>query len=210
MNFSFFIGITGASGSGKTTILNEYSRAFQEYEPSVISLDNYYHPLENQLVDENGVVNFDLPSAFDMHQFFSDLEQLRNGKEILRKEYDFNNEQANENEIRVKPSRLVFIEGLFVLENEKLRSQIDYHVYVKANQAVSFQRRLKRDLIERGIPEETIHYQWNNHVCIANEKYLFPHEGKADIIIDNSIHYHKDLQQSILEIKSRLEIIPHA
>lgn len=210
MNRLFFIGITGASGSGKTTILKEFYSAFEEYEPSIISLDNYYHPLEKQQLDENGVVNFDLPSAFNMEQFFSDLDQLCNGLEIIVKEYDFNNKKAPFNKVVIKPSKLIFIEGLFVLQNEQLRKQVNYHIYIKADEEISLKRRIERDMNERGISEETIHYQWNNHVRVANEKFLFPYEQDADIVIDNSIHYQEDFQRSVMEIRSKLEIITNA
>lgn len=210
MKISFVIGITGASGSGKTTILKEYAEAFAAYRPAVISLDNYYHPIEKQKVDENGVVNFDLPTAFNMEQFFIDFQNLINGIEVVQREYDFNNSNASFQEVVIKPSKLLFIEGLFVLQNQRLKSEIDYHVFVKANEHTSFERRLNRDTIERGITKDMVKYQWLNHVKVANEKYLYPYENEADMVIDNSIHYQHDFQRSIADISSLLEVISDA
>lgn len=207
MDTPFLIGITGASGSGKTTIIEAYSRAFANFEPSIISLDNYYHPLEKQEMDENGVVNFDLPSAFDMKRFFKDLDDLICGKEILIKEYDFNNEEANYKEVLIKPSKMLLIEGLFVLHNQDLKRKAHFHIFIKASESIRFERRLKRDIEERGISEETITYQWQHHVKKANQKYLYPYEQEADFVIDNSIHFQSDLNRSILEIRSKLEVI---
>ena len=204
---SFLIGITGASGSGKTSLLNAYSSAFGELTPSVISLDNYYHPIEKQSTDENGVVNFDLPTAFDIERCLTDLESLSNGIEVVQKEYNFNNDKAEYKEIVIKPSSLIFLEGIFVLYDRQLSSMANYHVYIKAEDSIRYKRRLKRDIIERGIPEEIVSYQWNNHVRIANEKYLIPYENEADIIINNSVHFQDDLNKSVLEIRKKLEII---
>ena len=62
---SMIIGICGGSGSGKTTLLNRLKEEFKHSNPSVISLDNYYLPIEKQEKDDNGKVNFDLPTALD-------------------------------------------------------------------------------------------------------------------------------------------------
>ena len=73
------IGICGGSGSGKTTLLNKLKAEFKDLEPSIISLDNYYLPIEQQKKDENGKVNFDLPSALDREKISADLSKVING-----------------------------------------------------------------------------------------------------------------------------------
>ena len=55
------IGICGGSGSGKTTLLRRLAEELNAENPAVFSMDNYYHPIERQAVDQNGVINFDLP-----------------------------------------------------------------------------------------------------------------------------------------------------
>ena len=78
----FVIGICGGSGSGKTTLLKKLSNFYGHAEVSVLTMDNYYLPIEEQIKDENGVVNFDLPSALNETQLCSDLEQIVNGNTI--------------------------------------------------------------------------------------------------------------------------------
>jgi len=83
------IGICGGSGSGKTTLLNRLAEYYTEYNPSVFSMDNYYKPIEEQSIDTNGKVNFDLPSALNKELLVKDLKRLVGGKSIEVFEYQF-------------------------------------------------------------------------------------------------------------------------
>ena len=76
------IGICGGSGSGKTTLLNRLYSKYKDLQPSVFSMDNYYRSIDHQLIDKNGEVNFDLPTALDQDKLVSDLQKLVNGEEI--------------------------------------------------------------------------------------------------------------------------------
>ena len=78
-NIKLIIGITGGSGVGKTTLIN---RLYNEFDGKIttLSLDNYYKPIAEQAIDENGVTNFDLPSGLDTSQLESDLNLLLDNK----------------------------------------------------------------------------------------------------------------------------------
>ena len=52
-NKPFIIGISGGSGSGKTTFVKELSSRFSETQVCILSQDNYYKPREEQFIDEN-------------------------------------------------------------------------------------------------------------------------------------------------------------
>ena len=92
----FIIGITGGSGSGKTSFIREMRKRFSEEELCIISQDDYYHPREQQLTDDKGYKNFDLPGSIDSDAFANDIKLLGNGKTIHRKEYTFNNENVQQ------------------------------------------------------------------------------------------------------------------
>ena len=103
------IGICGGSGSGKTTLLNRLFREFGHLNPSVFSMDNYYLTIDNQHIDENGVYNFDLPTALDHSKLITDLQQLISGEEIVVKEYHFNSPPDKNVSVTVKPSDLIIV-----------------------------------------------------------------------------------------------------
>ncbi|MEQ9230402.1 MAG: GTP-binding protein, partial [Cyclobacteriaceae bacterium] len=63
MKKPYVVGITGCSGSGKTYLLNRLVQNFSSSEMVVLSMDNHYKPIDQQVRDENNVVNFDLPES---------------------------------------------------------------------------------------------------------------------------------------------------
>ena len=69
MDRPFIIGITGGSGSGKTSLIRKLKNAFTEGSITVLSQDDYYVPMEEQFVDDHGVHNFDLPTAINILEF---------------------------------------------------------------------------------------------------------------------------------------------
>ena len=69
----YIVGITGGSGSGKTTFLKKLSEGYTANEVCILSMDNYYKPRTQQVFDENGVQNFDLLESIDMNSFLKIL-----------------------------------------------------------------------------------------------------------------------------------------
>ena len=115
------IGICGGSGSGKTTILNRLYSEFKELEPSVFTMDNYYRSIDEQVLDHNGEVNFDLPTALDRDRLSSDLARLVKGEQVVVKEYHFNSPPDKHVLITIKPSELLIVEGLFLFHYPEVR-----------------------------------------------------------------------------------------
>lgn len=188
------IGICGGSGSGKTTLLKRLAEYYQEYEPSVFSMDNYYKPIEEQKKDKKGIVNFDLPSALDEKKLVTDLQKLVSGEPIEVFEYQFNASHKHVL-ITIEPSELLIVEGLFVFEYEKVRSMIDFGIFVDVDPSIQLDRRIYRDQESRGYTRAEILYQWDNHVVPCYDKYLAPHETKADFIYHNDSRAENDFNR---------------
>lgn len=181
------VGICGGSGSGKTTLLKRLAEHFQGLNPTVFSMDNYYLPLEQQFVDENGQVNFDLPSALDQEKLVHDLFQLKAGNAIEVKEYHFNAPPGKNVLITLEPSPLIIVEGLFLFHYEEVRKLLDFSIFMQVEPAVQLDRRLYRDQETRGYTREAILYQWNNHVLPCFEQFLHPYRDGADFLFVNEL-----------------------
>ena len=198
------IGICGGSGSGKTTLLNRLFREFGHLEPSVFSMDNYYLTIDKQFVDENGVYNFDLPTALDNEKLTSYLEKLVSGEEIIVKEYHFNSPPDKNVLVTVKPSRLIIVEGLFLFHYEKVRSLLDYSVFIHVDPEIQLDRRLYRDQESRGYSREEVLYQWENHVKPCYENYLLPYEKEASFRFRNDRNADEDFALLASEISAEI------
>ena len=199
------IGICGGSGSGKTTLLNRLADHYKEYSPSVFSMDNYYKSIELQEKDEKGVVNFDLPTALDQEKMENDLLKLIGGESIEVFEYQFNAGNKKHVLITIDPSELLIVEGLFVFEYETVHKLLDFSIFVDVDPSIQLDRRIYRDLESRGYSRSEILYQWENHVTPCYEKYLAPHETKADFIYHNDSRSERDFNRLLAVLE---EILP--
>ncbi|MEZ4798514.1 MAG: hypothetical protein R2809_01805 [Flavobacteriales bacterium] len=198
------IGIAGGSGSGKTTFLRAILERFTSDQVALVSQDNYYLPKHEQLIDENGITNFDLPTSIDRAHFYRDMVDLVEGKSLEILEYNFNNPEWIPEPIFVHPAPVIIMEGLFVFHYEEIRNQLDYMVYIDAHHDNRLERRINRDAKERGYPEHEVRYQWANHVRPAELQYLEPYKSNCQLIVDNNHQFDEGLNALISFIQSRL------
>lgn len=199
------IGICGGSGSGKTTLLKRLSQHFQELNPSVFSMDNYYKPIHFQHVDEHGEVNFDLPTALNEEHLVGDLQQLSIGEPIEVIEYHFNAPPDKNVLITINPSDLVIVEGLFLFHYPGVRNSLDFSIFIDVDLDVQLDRRLYRDQETRGYTRESILYQWKNHVTPCYNNYLLPYKGEANFIFRNDAHADEDFATLVGILETKLK-----
>lgn len=198
------VGICGGSGSGKTTLLKRLATSFSDKNPSVFSMDNYYLPIERQLNDHNGIVNFDLPTALDEQRLTEDLRTLAKGDPIEVKEYHFNSPPDKNVLITLNSSELIIVEGLFLFHYEGVRNLLDYSIFVDVDPVIQLDRRLYRDQETRGYTREAIIYQWDNHVLPCYENYLHPYKKDASFVFRNDHRADDDFNVLEQEIKAKL------
>lgn len=199
------IGICGGSGSGKTTLLKRLSQHYAQLSPSIFSMDNYYKPIHYQHIDENGQVNFDLPSALNEEQLITDLHLLHRGEPIEVKEYHFNAPPNKHVLITVNPSDIIIVEGLFSFHYNEVRALIDLSIFIDVDLDVQLDRRLYRDQETRGYTREAILYQWKNHVVPCYENYLLPYREDADFLFRNDAHADEDFATLVALIDEKLK-----
>ena len=198
------IGICGGSGSGKTTLLKRISEALAHLKPSIFSMDNYYLPIEKQAKDENGIVNFDLPSALDRERLYQDLKTLVSGTPVEVKEYHFNAPPDKNVLITIQPSPLIIVEGLFLFHYREVKELLDFTIFMDVDPKIQLDRRLYRDQETRGYSREAILYQWDHHVLPCFNKYLKPYETEADFRFHNGDHTDDEFERLMYEINKRL------
>lgn len=204
MNKPYVIGITGGSGSGKTTFIKHLREAFDFSELCVLSQDEYYRPRHEQLTDAKGVKNFDLPKSIDKKAFKNDLEALISGAEVTRREYTFNNELKTPGMLVFKPAPIIIVEGIFVFHFKKIRSLLDLRVFLHAKENLKVIRRIKRDQVERNYPIDDVLYRYEYHVLPTFERYILPYKEEADLIINNNENFSKGLEVLIGFIRNKL------
>lgn len=205
MNKPYIIGIAGGSGSGKTFFLKCFLEHFTADEVSLVSQDDYYIPVaHNMTKEENKEYNFDLPATIDHEHFQQDISKLLNKEVILKQEYTFNNPDAIPKMIEIKPAPILIVEGLFILHFKDISELLDLKVFIDADEDIALQRRLKRDLMERGYSHDDVMYKWINHVVPAYKEYLLPYKDECDRVITNNTHVAEDIMVITEEISADL------
>ena len=182
----YVIGVAGGSGSGKTFFLNCFLNHFTEDEVCLVSQDDYYKNVGEMSPEEISLHNFDLPSCIEIEQFEQDVNDLLAFKTVYKQEYTFNNRDAVPKILEIKPAPILIIEGLFIYHYQNIDRVFDYRIFIDTDTEIALERRLNRDLLERGYSEEDVMYRWKNHVMPAYQEFLFPHRKRCDKTINNS------------------------
>ncbi|WP_346867319.1 MULTISPECIES: uridine kinase [unclassified Clostridium] len=182
------IGITGGTGSGKSTIAKEICKSFDGNCIAMIEQDCYYKDQSHLTMEDRVKTNYDHPYAFDTALLVNHLKSLIDGKAIEKPQYDFEVHNRKKETILVEPREIVIVEGILVLEDESLRDMLDIKIYVDTDADVRFIRRLVRDLNERGRTVDSVITQYLTVVKQMHEQFTENTKKYADIIIPEGGH----------------------
>lgn len=181
------IGIAGGSGSGKSTFTNRLKKEFGD-QVTVIYHDNYYKSNDGVPFEIRMKENYDHPDAFETDLLIRHLKALRRGETIQCPVYDYAQHNRTDRTIELKPSRIIIVEGILVLENPELRSLFDIKIYVEADADERIIRRIIRDVKERGRHVEDISEQYLTTVKPMHYLYVEPTKAMADIVINSGMN----------------------
>ena len=181
------IGIAGGTGSGKTTITKRIMKEFGN-DVSVLYHDNYYKRHDELSYAERTKLNYDHPNAFDTDLLVQHLEALRRGETIECPVYDYTVHNRSDKTIRVKPAKVVVVEGILIFADPELCKRMDVKIFVDTDADVRILRRIVRDTRDRGRDLESIVTQYLATVKPMHEMFVEPSKRNADIIIPTGGH----------------------
>jgi uridine kinase len=180
------IGISGGSGSGKTTIIRRIAEKVSDFV--FIPQDNYYRSAENISNTNITDFNFDHPDAFDTSLLLDHLKALKEGKSIEMPTYDFVHHRRAAETTVVNPSRVILVEGIMVFFEKEIRDMMDLKIYVDTPDDIRFIRRLERDVTDRGRTMASVIKQYLEVVRPGHYMFIEPTKEFADIIIPEGGH----------------------
>jgi uridine kinase len=195
------IGIAGASGSGKTTLAAELAL---ELSGVYFPIDNYYRDLSHLPFSERIKQNFDDPALLESSLLAEHVGGLARGETIHRPLYDFScHTRVPDRTETVAPGAFVLVEGLFALYYKELLPHYQMCIYVDTPDDICFERRIKRDVLERGRTEESVRRQYEATVRPSSISYVRPSGANADLIVDGTAALDWKVEQVLAAMRKR-------
>jgi uridine kinase len=182
------IGIAGGSGSGKTTVAHRVREAAPGKTVLIIHHDSYYHDNSRLPLEQRVRINYDHPDAFETSLLVAHLQALKRGEPVEVPTYDYAQHSRRLDTVRLEPADIVFVEGILVLEDERLRDMMDIRLYVDVDADERFIRRLGRDTAERGRTVQAVIEQYLGVVRPMHLQFVEPSKRYAHIIIPEGGH----------------------
>lgn len=181
------IGIAGGTGSGKSTFTNRIKKQFGD-DVTVIYHDNYYRCRDDIPFEERKKINYDHPDALETDMLIQHIKQLKAGKSVVCPVYDFSVHNRSDKTVVIKPSKVILVEGILVLQNPELCDLLDIKIFVEADADERILRRVLRDVEERGRDLRGIIDQYLTTVKPMHYRFVEPSKAKADIVINSGLN----------------------
>ena len=179
----FVFGICGGSGAGKTTLTARLIERLGETEASVLAFDAYYPDLSHLPFADRRRRNFDHPDSLDSALFLQHLDALKQGIAVDVPVYDFSTHTLSGRFERVAAAPLLLVEGILLLAFEEVAARLDHSIFLDVPEDVRLQRRIQRDVAERGRPEDHVRRQFAATVAPMHDAYVQPSRHRADRIM---------------------------
>ncbi|MCU0566361.1 MAG: phosphoribulokinase [Oculatellaceae cyanobacterium Prado106] len=173
------IGVAGDSGCGKSTFLRRLADLFGEESMTVICLDDY-HSLDRKQRKETGITALN-PKANNFDLMYEQIKALKEGKEIMKPIYNHETGFIDPPEL-IKPAPIIVIEGLHPMHDERVRSLLDFSVYLDIDDEVKIAWKIQRDMAERGHTYEDVLAAINSRRPDF-DAYIDPQKQHADVVI---------------------------
>ncbi|KMY43678.1 uridine kinase [Bacillus sp. FJAT-27916] len=199
------IGVAGGSGSGKTSVTKAIYEKFKGHSIMILEQDYYYKDQSHLPFEERLKTNYDHPLAFDNDLLLEHINKLLNYESIDKPVYDYAMHTRSEEVIHVEPKDVIILEGILVLEDERLRDIMDIKLFVDTDADLRIIRRMMRDIKERGRSIDSVIEQYTSVVRPMHNQFIEPTKRYADVIIPEGGHNFVAIDLMVTKIQTILE-----
>ena len=199
------IGVAGGSGSGKTSVTKSIYEKFKGHSIMILEQDYYYKDQSHLPFEERLKTNYDHLLAFDNDLLLEHIHKLLNYESIDKPVYDYAMHTRSEEVIHVEPKDVIILEGILVLEDERLRDIMDIKLFVDTDADLRIIRRMMRDIKERGRSIDSVIEQYTSVVRPMHNQFIEPTKRYADVIIPEGGHNFVAIDLMVTKIQTILE-----
>lgn len=199
------IGIAGGSCSGKTSVTRAIYDVFRDHSVVVIEQDYYYKDQSHMTFEQRLETNYDHPLAFDNDLLIEHINLLLEYKPVEKPVYDYVQHTRSAEVIHVEPKDVIIVEGILVLEDERLRDLMDIKLFVDTDSDLRIIRRIQRDIKERGRTADSVIEQYLSAVRPMHNMFIEPTKRYADVIVPEGGGNNVAIDLMVTKIKTILE-----
>lgn len=196
----YVIGVCGGSGSGKTTFCRQLVKYLGTEHVLHISQDSYYKDLSHLPFEQREKINFDHPDIIEFPLLVSHLDELSLGKNVTLPLYDFSKHSRHMGNQFASPKPIVVLEGVLLFSDLDTEKRMNHKVFIETSEKVRFERRLKRDVRERGRTPESVHCQFKSTVEPMHNIFVEPGKSKADQVISGEQSFEQIIEDLSLKV----------
>jgi len=190
---TFILGVAGGSGSGKTYFANELLKALGPHA-TIVYQDNFYIDQSHRFDHDGGSVNFDHPESLDLKLLAQCLSELKTGRPAQIPIYDFKTHSRLKNTLHVEATSIVIVDGILIFHPDYLRDQFDEMVFFDTPETIRFERRLERDVSERGRTADGVKSQFIKQVKPMHDQFVEPSKAHAHTIVKDIEEYQEHFE----------------
>ena len=198
------IGIAGGTASGKTTLVSTLCNHYGKDNSTIISQDSYYKDIRNLSFEQRTITNYDHPNSIDIDLLHENLIGLKNGISIEKPIYNFETHTRNPSFEYISPKKLIFVEGTLIFHFRRLLNLMLVKIFLFAGEEIRYNRRIGRDVSERGRTINSVMNQYKKTVLPMHQKYVEPTKNFADIHISGENNIKNSTKQVIETIERYL------
>lgn len=197
----FILGVAGGSGSGKTFFAKALVKALGPSLCEIVYQDNFYIDQSHRFDFDGGAVNFDHPESLDFQCMGRCLSELKSGSSTQIPIYDFKTHSRLQKTLKIEPMPVIIVDGILIAHALEVRQLCDEVIFFDTEETLRFERRLSRDVKERGRTPEGVKNQFLKQVKPMHDAFVEPSKKFATEIVTDPAQFEEVLERTCSRLK---------
>lgn len=197
-NAPFILGVAGGSGSGKTyfsqALVEKLQKALGADVCEIVYQDNFYIDQSHRFDHDGGSVNFDHPDSIDFDLLAVCLKKIKAGQSTAIPTYDFATHKRQSENLQVEPRKIIIVDGILIFHHAGVREIFDDLIFFETPEELRYQRRLERDVKERGRTPDGVYQQFHKQVKPMHDLFVEPSKRYASTVVKDVGHFEQVLE----------------